>query len=201
MDTTTIMIIVGAVILSLIVGGAIGMAFGRRQRTKRLQETFGPEYDHTVNELGDQRQAEQELQARLDHVKELEIRPLTAEEIDQFSYEWLTTQADFVNNPAEAIRNADRLISQVLKAKGYPVEDFEQGAADVSVGYPELVADYRGLHSMAMKSGIENIATEQLRQAMVHGHDLFENLIGDDDNRSVILAGVVEEDDEKVKAS
>lgn len=200
MDTTTIMIIVGAVILSLIVGGAIGMAFGRRQRTKRLQETFGPEYDHAVNELGDQRRAEQELQARLNHVKELEIRPLTAEEIDRFTHEWLTTQADFVDDPAKAVRTADRLISQVLKAKGYPVEDFEQGAADVSVGYPVLVADYRGLHSMAVKSENETIVTEQLRQAMIHGRDLFENLIGDD-NRSEVLTGVVEEDDEREKAS
>src|SRR5262245_28425701 len=117
MDTTTITLIV-AVLLALIAGGALGMAFGSRQRTKRLQEKFGPEYEHTLGELGDKRQAERELQARLEHVKKLEIRPLSDQEIDRFTDDWLTTQAEFVDEPAESVRNADRLISEVLKAKG-----------------------------------------------------------------------------------
>lgn len=205
MDTTTITLIVVAVVVALIVGGALGMAIGSRQRTKRLQKTFGPEYEHAVNEFGDKRQAEQELQARLEHVKKLEIRPLSGEEINRFTDNWLTTQAEFVDDPAESVRNADRLIGEVLKAKGYPVEDFEQGAADISVSYPDLVMDYRGLHSIAVRSVDESIATEQIRQAMLHGRDLFENLIENDEHReenpTEVVAEVVEEPDEKEKVS
>ena len=203
MDTTTIALI-AAVLLGLFAGAALGMAVGNRQRTKRLQEKFGPEYDHTVDEFGDKRQAERELQARLEHVQKLEIRPLSDHEIDRFTDDWLTTQAEFVDDPAESVRNADRLMGEVLKAKGYPVEDFEQGVADISVSYPELVRDYRELHSIAVKSADENIATEQMRQAMLHGRDLFENLIGDhvnrqDENRSAIVGEIVEEPDEREK--
>lgn len=203
MDTTTLTLIV-AVLVALLAGAALGMAIGNRQRTKKLQEKFGPEYEHAMSEFGDRREAERELQARLEHVKKLEIRPLSGKEIARFTDDWLATQAKFVDDPAESVRNADRLIGQVLKAKGYPVEDFEQGAADISVSYPELVNDYRGLHSIAVKSPDENIATEQMRQAMLHGRDLFENLIGDDtnrrsENRSAIDGEVVEEPDEKEK--
>jgi hypothetical protein len=98
------------------------IAFCSRQRTKRLQEKFGPEYEHMLNEMGDKRQAEKELQARIDHIKALEIRPLTLEEIDNFTHDWLTIQTEFVDSPREAVQNADRLISEVMKAKGYPLE-------------------------------------------------------------------------------
>ena len=176
MDTNT-MTIVLAVIIALIIGGLIGMAFTRRQRTRRLQERFGPEYEHTLHELGDKRQTEHELEARIDHVKALEIRPLSAEEVDRYTTEWRATQSEFVDEPLVAIQKADRIIREVMKAKGYPVEDFEQRVADISVDYPELVTDYRGLHLIAVKEDDEMVSTEEMRKAMIHGRALFENLV------------------------
>jgi hypothetical protein len=177
MDTTNVTVIALAVIVALIVGALIGAMVGRRQKTKRLQDRFGPEYDRTVNELGDKRQAEQELETRLDHVKKLEIRPLSAEEIDRFTSNWQATQAEFVDEPLSAVQKADRLLHDVMQARGYPVEDFEQGVADISVDYPDMVVDYRGLHQIAVKGADEEVSTEEMRTAMVHARALFENLV------------------------
>ena len=177
MDITNVTVIGLAVVVALIVGALIGTMVGRRQRTKRLQDRFGPEYDHTVNELGDKRRAEQELETRLDHVKKLEIKPLSAEEIDRFTSDWQATQAEFVDEPLSAMQKADRLLHDVMQARGYPVEDFEQGVADISVDYPDMVVDYRGLHQIAVKGNDEEVSTEEMRTAMVHARALFENLV------------------------
>jgi hypothetical protein len=176
MDTTTITIII-AVIALLILAGLLSVVYKRRQRTKHLQERFGLEYDRTVQETGDRRRAEEELEARLDHVRALEIRPLSPEEAERFKREWQLTQAQFVDEPLVAVQKANRLIKEVMNAKGYPVDDFEQRAADISVDYPELVIDYRELRAIAFKSEEEEVSTEEMRQAMVHGRALFENLV------------------------
>ena len=177
MDTTNTTVIILAVVVAFVIGGMLGMLMNRRQRTKRLQDKFGPEYERTVSEVGDARQAENDLQARLDHVQTLDIRPLSADEIHRFTNDWQITQAEFVDEPLAAMRKSDQLIREVMKAKGYPVEDFEQRVADISVDYPELVADYRGLHLIALKGANEEVNTEEMRQAMIHGRALFENLV------------------------
>lgn len=177
MDTTNITVIIIAVVVAFIIGALLGTVFNRQRRTKRLQEKFGPEYERTLKEIGNKRQAEHELEARLDHVKALKIRPLSAEEIDRYTNEWRATQAEFVDEPLTALQKADRIIREVMKARGYPVEDFEQRVADISVDYPELVSDYRGLHFIAVKEDDEKVNTEEMRQAMVHGRALFENLV------------------------
>jgi hypothetical protein len=177
MDTTNTITIVIAVVVLLVLGGLLGMVFTRRQRTKHLQERFGPEYDRTVREVGDRRQAEEELEARLDHVKALEIRPLSAEETERFTHEWQLAQAEFVDEPLAALQKANHLIKEVMSTKGYPVDDFEQRAADISVDYPELVIDYRELRAIATKGDDEDVTTEEMRQAMVHARALFENLV------------------------
>jgi len=183
MDTTNTTVIILAVVVAFIIGGMLGMLMNRRQRTKRLQEKFGPEYERTVSEIGDARQAENDLEARLDHVRTLDIRPLSADEIHHFRNEWQLTQAEFVDEPLAAMQKSDRLIREVMKAKGYPVEDFEQRVADISVDYPELVADYRGLHLIALKGANEAVNTEEMRQAMIHGRALFENLVNKEAHR------------------
>lgn len=177
MDTTNTAVIILAVVIAFVIGGMLGMLMNRRQRTKRLQDKFGPEYERTVSEIGDARQAENDLQARLDHVRTLDIHPLSADEIDRFTHDWQLTQAEFVDEPLAALQKSDRLIREVMKTKGYPVEDFEQRVADISVDYPDLVADYRGLHLIALKGANEDVSTEEMRQAMIHGRALFENLV------------------------
>jgi len=177
MDTTNTAVTILAVVIAFVIGGMLGMLMNRRQRTKRLQDKFGPEYERTVSEIGDARQAENDLQARLDHVRTLDIHPLSADEIDRFTHDWQLTQAEFVDEPLAALQKSDRLIREVMKTKGYPVEDFEQRVADISVDYPDLVADYRGLHLIALKGANEDVSTEEMRQAMIHGRALFENLV------------------------
>ena len=176
METTNpTVIIIGALIL-LIGAVLIGMAMARQRRTKRLQDQFGPEYERTVKTLGDRREAETDLEGRIAHVNTLDIRTLSADEVNRYSLEWQDVQREFVDEPLLALQKADRLIREVMKARGYPVEDFEQRVADISVNYPELVADYRGMHRIAIKESSNAPSTEEIRQAMIHGRALFENL-------------------------
>jgi len=177
MDITNNTQLVLLVIVALIVVGFLAMAIGRAQRTKRLKKRFGPEYDRTIEEIGDKRKAERELAERVAHVQILNIRPLSAEQVNQYSLRWQETQREFVDEPLAALQKADRLIQEVMKVKGYPMNDFEQRVADISVDYPELVTDYRGMHGIASREATENVTTEEIRQAMIHGRALFENLI------------------------
>ncbi len=174
MNTTNTIVVI---VILLIIGVLAMMAVVRRQRTKRLQDRFGPEYDRAIDEIGDQRQAEKELEERVAHVNTLHIRQLSAEEVNRYALQWQDTQREFVDEPLKALQKGDRLIREVMKAKGYPVEDFEQRVADISVDYPELVTDYRGMHRIAIKESKDKVSTEEMRQAMVHGRALFENLM------------------------
>lgn len=173
-DTTTLIIVA---VLVLVIGGLLVMALTRFQRTRRLRDRFGPEYDRTLERVGDRRQVEDELEARLAHVENLTIRALGAEEVNRFSHEWQTTQTEFVDQPLASVQKADRLIEEVMRKRGYPMDDFEQRAADISVDYPDVVMHYRELHEIATRGEREKISTEEMRQAMVHGRELFERLV------------------------
>ncbi len=177
MDLTNTTTLILVAVAFLVIGGLLAMAAMRFQRSRRLRERFGPEYERLVQEAGDKKKAESELEARLAHVEALDIRPLTADEVNRFSLEWQSTQSEFVDEPHASLQKADRLIREVMKARGYPVEDFEQRAADISVDYPDLVTDYRGLHMIAIKEADDEVSTEEMRQAMVHGRALFENMV------------------------
>lgn len=179
MNTTTIVLIIAV----LIVIGLLSMVVARRERSKRLEEHFGPEYERTISVVGDQSQAEKELEERLAHKKALNIRPLTAEEVNRYSLQWQDVQRDFVDEPLTALEKADQLIQEVMHLRGYPVEDFEERAALISVDYPTLVTDYRGMHSIAAKEVKDQVTTEDMRQAMVHARALFENLIRQEPNQ------------------
>lgn len=174
MDTSAIILL--AVVLVAVVGAAVWMLTQRR-RTEDLRQRFGPEYDHTVNELGDQRQAEAELEARRKRVERLDIRPLEPAERDRFVTAWRSTQAKFVDEPAAAITEADRLVAEVMQARGYIVGDFDQRAADISVDHPNVLANYRAAHTIALANERGAASTEDLRQAMVHYRALFEDLL------------------------
>lgn len=173
-NTTTLILVAVAF---LVLGGLLAVTFTRLQKSKRLRDRFGPEYERTMKQVGDKRQAEEELEARLAHVEGLQIRSLTADEVNRFALEWQTVQTEFVDSPLSSVQNANRLIREVMSTRGYPVDDFEQRAADISVDHPELVTHYRELHAIAKKGESEKINTEEMRQAMVHGREVFENLV------------------------
>jgi hypothetical protein len=177
MDTTNTTTLIIVAVVFLIVGGLLATAVTRLQRSRRLKERFGPEYERALDRAGDKRRAEAELEARMAHVQNLNIRALSAEEVNRFSMEWQQTQTEFVDRPLGAVQKADRLIREVMSTRGYPMEDFEQRAADISVDYPELVTNYRELHAIASKGEGEQVSTEEMRQAMVAGRELFERLV------------------------
>ena len=175
MDTTYIIV---AVVLILFVAGAILVSvFSRRKRTERLQGKFGSEYDHTVQALGGEKKAHTELEARQKHVASLDIHPLSAKEGDRYVADWAAVQSKFVDEPGQSVINADRLIMEVMQLRNYPISDFEQRAADVSVSYPALVSNYRAAREIALKNEQHQANTEELRQAMIYYRSLFEELL------------------------
>ena len=151
-------------------------AFAARRR-RGLQETFGPEYDRTVSDAPSRREAESELAERQERRDELEIGPLDQEARKRFRQEWRQAQEHFVDEPSEAVEEADRLIQQVMRERGYPVDDFEQRAADVSVDHPEVVANYRAAHGISVANHRGKASTEDLRTAIVHYRSLFSELL------------------------
>jgi hypothetical protein len=176
MDTQTLVIVVLAIALVAVVAWIL---FDRR-RSEGLKSRFGPEYRRVVDEADDRRAAESELAARQQRVEKLDIRPLPDAERDRYAGEWKTVQAQFVDEPAAAISEADRLIGHVMEAQGYPMADFEQRAADVSVDHPQVVEHYRAAHAIATTEAEPDgrTTTEDLRQAMVHYRTLFDDLLG-----------------------
>ena len=165
-----------AIAIAALLAVIVWRAFARR-RTGRLQQQFGPEYDRAVDSADSRRKAEAELQAREERRRELEIRPLTEAARNRYLETWRITQAQFVDDPRGAVRSADSLIQSVMADRGYPVEDFEQRAADISVDHPEVVENYREGHRLAGASAAGDESTESLRQAMRHYRALFDELV------------------------
>jgi predicted RND superfamily exporter protein len=177
---TTYMII--AVVVVLVIAGAIlGLVF-TSGRSKRLQGQFGKEYDHTVQSTGNKQKAQTQLEQRQKHVKSLDIRPLSDSEREQYKVRWAAVQSKFVDEPGQAIVDADRLITGVMQLRDYPVSDFEQRAADISVSYPDLVSNYRAARAIAVKNEKNQANTEELRQATIYYRSLFEELVGAEPN-------------------
>jgi hypothetical protein len=171
------MIIIGVVLALVIVGAILAPTFTRRNRSAKLQDRYGPEYDHTVQALGDERKAQKELVERQKHVEALDIHSLSATQRERYLADWAAVQSKFVDEPGEAILAADRLIMEVMKLRGYPISDFEGRAADISVNYPALVTNYRAARVIAIKNEQQSADTEELRQAMIHYRSLFEELL------------------------
>ena len=149
-----------------------------KQRRERLRGRFGPEYDRTLDRTaGDRRAAESELAEREKRREQLEIRPLSPAARERYSTSWREVQALFVDEPETAVRTADQLVISVMRERGYPMDDFEQRAADVSVDHPDVVENYRAAHRISQASDRGNATTEDLRQAMRHYRALFEDLL------------------------
>ncbi len=170
--------VVAVLIVVIVVLAVIGLLVNRsRVRSGRLQERFGPEYDRAVETAGGRKQAEDELRARQKRVQSFNIRALTTDERQMFANRWRAAQAQFVDAPAQAIVAADALVKEVMQARGYPVGDFEQNAADLSVDHADVVSNYRAARDLVVKQQQGRTSTEDLRQAMVHFRALFEDLL------------------------
>jgi hypothetical protein len=149
----------------------------RRSTSADLRQKFGPEYERAVLAHGSERKAEAKLADREKRVEKLNVRDLDPLEHDDFSKRWAAVQSRFVDSPKGAVTEADDLISSVMKARGYPVSDFDQRAADISVDHPRVVENYRSAHEIALRVGKDQASTEELRTAMIHYRDLFEELV------------------------
>jgi len=178
MSTVTIVIAVLVVLALIAVGVALTTGL-RRWRSRQLRSRFGPEYERVVEATGDRGQAERSLEQRVERRRGLQIRELSRMDRDQYTGEWRAVQTRFVDDPRAAVDEADALISRVMTERGYPEGDFEQHAADVSVDHAVAVPGYRRAHAVLLSSARSQVATDDLRQAMVHYRDLFSQLVGE----------------------
>jgi hypothetical protein len=149
----------------------------RRSTTAGLRQKFGPEYDRAVLAHGSSSKAEANLADREKRIDNLNIRDLDATERERYSMQWQAVQSRFVDSPKGAVAEADDLVSSVMKVRGYPVADFDQRAADISVAHPRVVENYRSAHAIALRVGKDAATTEDLRTAMIHYRSLFEELV------------------------
>src|ERR1700681_4397867 len=164
---TTALILV--VLLVLVAAAVVAWVFMRRKRQSlRLQKRFGPEYNRTVQELGGQSQAEAELRMREARVLQLNITPLAPAAAARFNQAWNGVQGRFVDNPKDAVAEADKLVREVMTKRGYPMGDFERRASDISVDHPAVVASYRAAQVIAARDASEVEDTEVMRKAVVH---------------------------------
>ena len=172
-------LVIAAVVVALAIG-AVAWMYAQRQRRERLRTHFGPEYDRALREAGSPAKAEAILADRARRVRELKIHSLSREQAETFAREWHRVQAMFVDDPNGAVSAADRLVTEVMTARGYPIEDFETRAADLSVQHPRVVENYRVARAIALKRERGEAATEELRQAVVNYRALFDDLLATD---------------------
>jgi hypothetical protein len=174
-----IIVAIATFVVGLIIAAIAGWLSHRKRRTERLRTQFGgSEYDRAVKEDG-RRLAEAGLNERTTRVESLNIRPLAEGDRSRFLELWRRTEARFVDGPGGAVTEADQLLGDVMSTRGYPVSDFEQRAADISVDHPLVLENYRTAHDIALRQRKGEANTEDLRQAMIHYRTLFEELVGE----------------------
>ncbi len=176
MSTTTI--VIGIVIAIIVVTAAAALIL-RNRRSQRLRTRFGPEYGRALEETGDRTKAEAKLEKLEKRVERFDIRPLSPVSRANFVAAWQKIQARFVDDPKGALSEADKLIQEIMAARGYPVSAFDQRAADISVNHPLIVEHYRAGHDIALDHAKGRASTEDLRQAMIHYRALFAELAGE----------------------
>jgi hypothetical protein len=178
LTTTDLALIVAfVVVLALVAATVLSL---RKRRTERLRTQFGDaEYARAIEKDGSRLHAEATLEGRAQRVEGFHLRPLEAADRARFVESWRAVQARFVDGPADAVTEADQLLSNVMSTRGYPVSDFEQRSADISVDHPLVLANYRTAHEIALRQKLGKATTEDLRQAMVHYRTLFEELISE----------------------
>lgn len=176
-------------VVVVVVGGIATMLYMRKRRTARLRGQFGgPEYARAVQEGGSQRRAEAKLEKRAERVESFHIRALAPGDHARFVESWGKVQSRFVDSPGGAVTEADQLLGDVMLTRGYPVSDFEQRAADISVDHPLVMENYRAAHAIAARQTLGRASTEELRQAMIHYRTLFEELVGQPEKARAVSA-------------
>jgi len=163
--------------IAALVAAVATWLFLQKRRTEQLRGRFGPEYDRTVKEKGTVAKAEAALAARAVRVERLHIGTLAPADAARFGDSWKRVQNRFVDDPRGAVTDADRLVGEVMEARGYPVAEFEQRVEDISVDHPNVVMNYRAAHDIARDHEHSKASTEDLRQAMVHYRALFQELL------------------------
>lgn len=177
-STTEMALVVGLVVV--LVAGVTAFLWHRKRRTERLRTQFGgAEYARAVEKGGTRRHGEAGLEERAQRVEGFHVRPLAASDRAHFVESWRGVQARFVDGPAGAVTEADHLLGDVMSTRGYPVSDFEQRAADISVDHPMVLENYRAAHEIALRQTRGQATTEDLRQAMVHYRTLFDELVNE----------------------
>jgi hypothetical protein len=176
LDPTITMILIIAA--AAVVVALIGWAVARKRRSHELRERFGSEYDYATRETGSRAEAERELREREEHARNITIQPLSLDDRKRFETEWEAIEARFVERPTTAVLEADELIREVLRLRGFPIRNFDELVADLSVHQPDVVEDFRAAHSVLDRSDPGEISTEDLRQAMLHYRRLFAELVG-----------------------
>ena len=174
-STTTIILV--AILVVAATAAVMVATLHRKRQSLRLRKQFGPEYDRAVERLGGQSKAETELRQREARMAKLNIEPLTAEQAAKFSQAWKRVQGVFVDNPSGAVAQAEKLVQEVMTARGYPMGDFERRAADISVDHPTVVEAYRAAQVIAARDTRGEADTEELRKAFVHYRTLFSDLL------------------------
>jgi hypothetical protein len=174
MDNTTLIVVVAVAVLAVF--AVVWMVMQQRRRA-HLKDRFGPEYDQALRMHPDARAAERELADRERRVATFAIKPLTGDDASRFMQAWRLIQSRFVDDPKAAVVDADRLVDEVMRTRGYPVADFEQRAADISVDHPRVVSNYRSARVIAGRNVRGETNTEELRQALVHYRELFADLL------------------------
>jgi len=171
--------IVIAVIAAVLVIAVISFLLVRKRRSQQLRQRFGPEYDRVLKKEGEVRRAEGVLEMRTKRHEKFSLRPLPEASRLDFAERWRTVQSQFVDEPEGAVAQADHLVNELMEARGYPMADFEQRVADISVDHPVVVENYRAAHAIALRHSSGQASTEDLRNALVHYRSLFEELLGD----------------------
>jgi hypothetical protein len=176
MDTWVWVVIAAVVVVALVVAA---FEWRRMRRRRALRGRFGEEYERRLEEADNRRQAERDLADRARRRDELELRPLSELARDRYEEQWQQLQIRFVDRPQVAVVDADELVTQVMRDRGYPVDDFEARADLVSVDHPGVVENYRSGHGIYMKQLDGNATTEDLRRAVVSYRALFDELLTD----------------------
>lgn len=170
-------VLVALVVLAVV--AAVAWTAAQRRRRAALQDRFGPEYDRTVERTGDPRAADAHLADLARRRDRLEIRDLDPTSRARYDEQWDAVQSRFVDEPGQAVSDADGLVTAVMRERGYPVEDFEERVGMIAADHSDVVDHYRAAHdahARHLQAGAAD--TEDLRRAFVHYRSLYAALTG-----------------------